>query len=388
MDQKSAFENPEMMEAMMNQAMIRARMQAAGEAPGGAPPVMAAPAAAAPVVQVNASTPIPQGMPDPELWNWDALPRDDAVRQLSGHPEGTFLVRASASAANAYSISVVQQGQVRHIRINNMPGGFAINKDDVPCATLSDLVAQKTGEKLKSTLQGSSGNSTESQLLVTPLPNPGRLAAFQAQMAQYGGPVAAPASPPGGFGLAAPPKANRAAVNDPYARQRGAAGGAVAATSQIQQPNQAMVGQSRALQQPPTAAAGADPFAPAAAAAAPAAAAGADPFAPAAPAAAPAAAPPAPTMSFLEMLQKVWTSAGPTDGKLGGAQLRPIMMMSGLPNDKLGTIWQMVDDKHEGTMDYKQLGFLLGLIGQQQRGEELSIASVGPQSVPPVLEGL
>ena len=135
MDQKQAFENPDAFEEMMKKNMMRARMAAGGEAPGGAVPIVAAVqqpvAAPAQVAQVTVNTPIPQGMPDPELWNWDALPRDDAVRALSGHPEGCFLVRASASAANAYSISVVQQGQVRHIRINNLPGGFAINRDDV-----------------------------------------------------------------------------------------------------------------------------------------------------------------------------------------------------------------------------------------------------------------
>jgi hypothetical protein len=117
---------------------------------------------------------------------------------------------------------------------------------------------------------------------------------------------------------------------------------------------------------------------------APAAAPGADPFAPAAAAPAPAAVP---SLTFLELLQKVWTMAAPTDGKLGGAQLRPIMMLAKLPNEKLGVIWQMVDDKHEGTMDYKQLGFLLGLMGQEQRGEPLNIGIIGPSSVPPMLEG-
>jgi len=48
------------------------------------------------------------------------------------------------------------------------------------------------------------------------------------------------------------------------------------------------------------------------------------------------------------------------DNKLGGAQLRPIMMMSKLDNGKLGEIWTMVDTTKTGFLDFKQLGFLLG----------------------------
>ena len=52
-----------------------------------------------------------------------------------------------------FSISVVQDGQVRHIRITNTGGKFAINREEAPCNTLCDLINQKMKEKLKSTLQ-------------------------------------------------------------------------------------------------------------------------------------------------------------------------------------------------------------------------------------------
>lgn len=113
-------------------------------------------------------------MTDPQLWNWGVLSREATVQELDGQPNGTFLVRSSTSAASSYTISVVQQGQVRHIRINNIHGGFAINKYDVPCATLSDLIAQKTGEKLKS-LVGADKHAVESQLLLTPFPKTSKL---------------------------------------------------------------------------------------------------------------------------------------------------------------------------------------------------------------------
>ena len=39
-------------------------------------------------------------------------------------------------------------------------------------------------------------------------------------------------------------------------------------------------------------------------------------------------------------------------------------------------------------LDYRQLGFVLGLMGQAQRGEELDPAVIGPESEPPTLDGL
>eukprot|EP00039_Didymoeca_costata_P014840 m.245240 g.245240 ORF g.245240 m.245240 type:complete len:462 (+) comp16107_c1_seq1:177-1562(+) len=277
---------------------------------------------------------VASGDVDPQLWDWGNIDRDNAVRVLQGHSEGTFLVRSSTSQANSYSISVVQNGQVRHIRINSVPGGYSINAQDRPAPTLGHLVAAKMGEKLKSSLQGT-GQSVESRLLVAPLPNPQK----QQQLNQGGGapPQAqAPAQPVqqltqqmGGFGLAAPPSAKRSnKTNDPYARQRGQQG-QVAATSQIKMPDANKIGQSRVLKNVPGGPQQ-DPFA---------AQGGGDPFAPAGGAPAPAPAPvPAPVPvqqapppqqppagaapTFLQILQSVWTKAGPVDNKLGGAQLR------------------------------------------------------------------
>ena len=125
----------------------------------------------------------------------------------------------------------------------------------------------------------------------------------------------------------------------------------------------------------PQGAAQADPFAPQGAAPA---AATADPFAPQGAVAAPEPAAP-PPVSFLDQLKAVWIKAGPTGDppQLDGGKLRPIMQMSGLENGILGQIWSMVDTNKSGTMDYKKLGFLLGLMGQAQRGEQLNIDIVG-----------
>lgn len=64
------------------------------------------------------------------VWDWGGLSKEEAEKLLRGKPEGTFLVRASASTAGAYSISLVKDGVVSHIRIQNVEGGFIIKKKD------------------------------------------------------------------------------------------------------------------------------------------------------------------------------------------------------------------------------------------------------------------
>ena len=63
-------------------------------------------------------------------WDWGALAKEEAEAKLASSPEGTFLVRASASTAGAFSISLVKDGVVSHIRIQNVDGGYIIKKKD------------------------------------------------------------------------------------------------------------------------------------------------------------------------------------------------------------------------------------------------------------------
>eukprot|EP00056_Hartaetosiga_gracilis_P018856 m.12164 g.12164 ORF g.12164 m.12164 type:complete len:136 (+) comp7130_c0_seq1:72-479(+) len=107
---------------------------------------------------------------DTQPWNWGRVSRDDAVKELTGKSEGTFLVRMSQTQDDAYSISVVQDGQVRHIRVLSVPGGFCINKADAPCHSIAELIAEKQGEKIKSKLAGE--HTKETVLLKEPLPFP------------------------------------------------------------------------------------------------------------------------------------------------------------------------------------------------------------------------
>eukprot|EP00040_Diaphanoeca_grandis_P038393 m.256422 g.256422 ORF g.256422 m.256422 type:complete len:144 (+) comp34366_c0_seq1:300-731(+) len=99
--------------------------------------------------------------------NWGRIPRDEAVTELASQPEGTFLLRMSQTDNETYSISVVQDAQVRHIRVISGAGGFQINKADDPCKTIYDLLKQKMGEKIKSKLSGK--ETKETTLLVSPL---------------------------------------------------------------------------------------------------------------------------------------------------------------------------------------------------------------------------
>eukprot|EP00045_Choanoeca_perplexa_P012469 m.136081 g.136081 ORF g.136081 m.136081 type:complete len:546 (+) comp16021_c0_seq2:83-1720(+) len=94
-------------------------------------------------------------------------------------------------------------------------------------------------------------------------------------------------------------------------------------------------------------------------------------------------------MALVKLCQHIWTLATPDDdGCLDGGQMRPLMMMSGLPMDVLGEVWALVDDEQNGKINYRQLGFLLGLISQAQNKQELDITTIGPTTPAPELDGL
>eukprot|EP00054_Salpingoeca_dolichothecata_P006914 m.40492 g.40492 ORF g.40492 m.40492 type:complete len:641 (-) comp16754_c0_seq4:158-2080(-) len=100
-------------------------------------------------------------------------------------------------------------------------------------------------------------------------------------------------------------------------------------------------------------------------------------------------APPSEYPDIIKLSQHVWGLATPDEeGFLPGAQLKPLMEMSKLPQATLGTIWTMLDDQQLGKMNFRQVGFLLGLMSQAQRGEELDKSTVGPSTPGPILHGL
>ncbi|EGD83666.1 hypothetical protein PTSG_04271 [Salpingoeca rosetta] len=94
-------------------------------------------------------------------------------------------------------------------------------------------------------------------------------------------------------------------------------------------------------------------------------------------------------MPLVQLCQHVWSLTTPDDDDcVDGGQMRTFMTMSQLPNNTLGLIWSMVDTEQRGKLDYRQLGFALGLMGQAQRGEELDPSVIGPATPPPTLHGL
>ena len=95
-----------------------------------------------------------------------------AERELTGFPDGTFLVRESESAAGAYSISVVSRGVVMHIRIHMRQGGWALNQQDEPKTTINDLVNSQVGKTGTVRAVGSGSRGTGQVLLVKPFPRP------------------------------------------------------------------------------------------------------------------------------------------------------------------------------------------------------------------------
>jgi hypothetical protein len=109
-----------------------------------------------------------------EDWQWglkSKIDYDEAVDLLTGKPEGTFLVRASTSTANGFTISMVQDSSVRHIKVHNVEGGYAINDHSSPCESLATLIQSLQTETMSSAVYGTT-QTQESHLLVNPLEKP------------------------------------------------------------------------------------------------------------------------------------------------------------------------------------------------------------------------
>eukprot|EP00053_Salpingoeca_punica_P006451 m.60963 g.60963 ORF g.60963 m.60963 type:complete len:230 (+) comp13698_c1_seq2:180-869(+) len=106
--------------------------------------------------------------PSDNRWNWGRISREEAVAELKKDGrDGTFIVRMSQTEDDSYSISVNQDGTVRHLRVLNKDGGFALGPDDPPTPTLGQLILEKMGIEYKSKL--ADGGQTQSRLLQRPL---------------------------------------------------------------------------------------------------------------------------------------------------------------------------------------------------------------------------
>eukprot|EP00043_Microstomoeca_roanoka_P010217 m.97205 g.97205 ORF g.97205 m.97205 type:complete len:584 (-) comp14821_c1_seq1:152-1903(-) len=70
------------------------------------------------------------------------------------------------------------------------------------------------------------------------------------------------------------------------------------------------------------------------------------------------------------------------EGCLGGQDVRPVLLRSGLDVGTLGTIWMEVDSDRRGRIDYDQLCLVLGMISQAQQGLEPDLLTLDTETVP------
>jgi hypothetical protein len=74
-------------------------------------------------------------------WNWGRVSREEAIAELKKDGrDGTFIVRMSQTEDDSYSISVIQDGTVRHLRVLNKDTGFALGPEDMPSLSLGILI--------------------------------------------------------------------------------------------------------------------------------------------------------------------------------------------------------------------------------------------------------
>jgi len=81
------------------------------------------------------------------------------------------------------------------------------------------------------------------------------------------------------------------------------------------------------------------------------------------------------------MAEEMFDSLPQDDGMVGGADVRPVLVGSGLEMAQLGQIWMEVDQERRGKVDVDQLGLILGLIKQVQNGEAVSLDTLDPDTI-------
>jgi len=111
--------------------------------------------------------------------------------------------------------------------------------------------------------------------------------------------------------------------------------------------------------------------------------------APAAMAGSAAARAPAPMLAPKKTVQSIAGSIAATlpkdaEGCMSGADVRPVLMKTGLQIAALGKVWMDVDDSQRGKVDTDQLALILSLIAQVQNGGVPNLATIDPTLLPKV----
>lgn len=115
----------------------------------------------------------PEPLPsfDPS-WNWGRITREEATAELlRDGREGSFVLRMSATQEDTYTISVLQAGQVAHLRVLNKEGGFCFAEEEEPVPSIGELIEIKMNQKIKNRINRAS-EPVETTLLRRPLRAP------------------------------------------------------------------------------------------------------------------------------------------------------------------------------------------------------------------------
>ena len=73
---------------------------------------------------------------------------------------------------------------------------------------------------------------------------------------------------------------------------------------------------------------------------------------------------------------------GPEDGFVSGGKVAPVLKKSGLGNDKLKDIWNLVDVNKNGVLDADYFAVAMHLTMKTKRGQPLP-ESLTPELIPP-----
>jgi len=103
----------------------------------------------------------------------------------------------------------------------------------------------------------------------------------------------------------------------------------------------------------------------------------------------PRAAAPPPRKTLQSQATAIFSSCtSDAEACVSGAEIRPILMKSGLSIGDLGKIWMEVDQSRRGKVDCDQLALILGLMGQAQSGQAIALEQLDPATATtPTVEG-
>ncbi|OQV19286.1 Phosphatidylinositol 3-kinase regulatory subunit alpha [Hypsibius exemplaris] len=104
-----------------------------------------------PLAAPAAATATPAAHEDSSTWYFPTATREQAVKMLTGQPDGTFLVRRRTEglSGQTHALSVVVSGKVGHCLINQEGNAFGFGQASAEFSTLNDLIVHYKRKSLK-----------------------------------------------------------------------------------------------------------------------------------------------------------------------------------------------------------------------------------------------